>query len=328
MNMPEFLKTVFGDDIKTVPYDGSKKMPYYIRDNYQLQRLSWNHNECVLLSPSSPSWRLPTLKKHLKNLQEICNEPCALSLENLTSMQRRNLLENNIPFISASQQVYLPFWGCVFTEKFKREILVTDKMAPGTQLVFLYLYFLKKMDNINLTKISKDLQLSKATCTRAVDDLTISGLLVQKKTGTNKWIIPAFEKPEFLKKGYARLKSPVERFIYVRKLPEDLQCFQSSIKALSAITMVGAKEQDIGLAVSKKVCSNIPTDDIISKQDFEDFGGTALEVWSYNPSLLSKTDRVDEISLLLSLESNPDERIQMGLDKIREKHELPIKQDE
>lgn len=326
--MLDFLKTIFGDNITAVPYDCPEKMPYYIRDNYKLQRLSWKSNECVLLSPSSSSWRLPTLKKHLKNLQEICQEPCALSLENLTSMQRKNLLENSVPFISASQQVYLPFWGCAFMEKFKSDTPIPDKMAPGTQLVFLYLYYLKETEDINLTKISKELQLSKATCTRAINDLTTSGLLVQKIEGTNKWITPAFEKPEFLKKGYARLRSPVERLVYVRDLPDNLLCIQSGVKALSAITMVGAKEQDAGLAVSKKTCPSISSDNLISKQEFEDFGGTVLEVWSYDPLLLSKNGRVDDISLLLSLDSEPDERIQMGLDEIREKHELPVKQDE
>jgi predicted DNA-binding transcriptional regulator len=219
-------------------------------------------------------------------------------------------------------------WGCAFLEKFKSDTPIPDKMAPGTQLVFLYLYYLKGTEDINLTRISKELQLSKATCTRAINDLTASGLLAQKVEGTNKWIAPAFEKPEFLKKGYARLKSPIERLVYVKDLPENLLCFQSGVKALSEITMVGAKEQAAGLAVSKKTCPSIPADDMISKQDFEDFGGTIIEVWSYDPSLLSKSGRVDEISLLLSLESEPDERIQMGLDEIREKHELPVKQDE
>lgn len=327
MAMLDFLRTIFGDSITTAPYDCLEKIPYYIRDNYKLQRLSWKNKDCILLSPSS-SWRLPTLRKHLKNLQGICQEPCALSLENLTSMQRRNLLENNVPFVSASQQVYLPFWGCAFTEKFKSDTTIPDKMAPATQLVFLYLYYLKSIEDINLTKISKALQFSKATCTRAINDLTASGLLIQKVNGTNKWITPAFEKQEFLKKGYARLKSPLERLVYVKELPESLPCFQSGVKALSEITMVGAKEQDAGLAISKKTCAVIPADDIISKQDFEDFGGTVLEVWSYDPALLSKSDRVDEISLLLSLEALQDERIQMGLDAIREKHELPVKQDE
>lgn len=326
--MLEFLKTIFGADFFVTPYEYPEKTPYYIRDNYQGQRLSWLQNECILLSPNTSAWRLPALKKQLKNFQELCDEPCALCLENLTALQRRNLIENNVPFISLSQQVYLPFWGCSFTEKFKTDTSLKDKMAPGTQLVFLYFYYSPKTEDINLTKLSKELRLSKATCTRAINDLTASGLLLQKSEGTNKWIAPAFEKPEFLKKGYARLKSPVERLVYVKNVPIDSQWPQSGMIALSEITMVGASLQDRGLAISKKTGSKIPSDDIISKQDFEDFGGYILEVWSYDPTLFAQDGRVDDISLLLSLESDPDERIQMGLDEIREKHELPVKQEE
>lgn len=40
---------------------------------------------------------------------------------------------------------------------------------------------------------------------------------------------------------------------------------------------------------------------------------------------MEQDGRVDDISLLLSLDHNSNERIQMSLDEIREKHELPIK---
>lgn len=326
--MFSYLKTVFGANITVTEFDYPDNTPFYIRDGYKAQCLSWNKNQCVLLSPNSSSWRLPTLKKQLLKFQEICTVPCALCLENMTSLQRRNLIENNIPFISLSQQVYLPFWGCSFFERFKTETPVTDKMAPGTQLVFLYLYYLQNTDNINLTQISRHLLLSKATCTRAINDLTASGLITQKAVGTNKWIAPAYNKPELLKKGYARLKSPVERLIYVKTPLADPGKPKSGMLALADLSMVGADEHDGAIAVSKKTGATISTDDILSEQDFQDFGGYIVEVWSYDPVLLAHGGRVDDISLLLSLENNPNERVQMGLDEIREKHELPIKYEE
>ena len=324
----DYLKTVFGEAISIVPYSFPPKTPYYIRDGYQVQRLSWSENECVILSPGNASWRLPTLKKQLERFQETCDVPCALGLENMTAMQRRNLLENHIPFVSRSQQVYLPFWGCSFVEQFKTEMAPGEKMAPGTQLIFLYLYYTDDTSNINLTTLSKTLGLSKATCTRAVNDLTASGLLCQRAAGTSKWITPAFAKQEFLRKGYARLKSPIERLVYVTDMPSSLPHLQSGVKALSGITMVGAKEQDCGMAIFKKSIPGIPVEMIISQENFEDFGGSVIEVWSYDPLLLAQDGRVDDISLLLSLEDDTDERVQMGLDEMREKHELPVKQDE
>lgn len=325
--MLEFLKTIFGSNISITKLDYPEETPYYVRDGYTLSRLTWNADQCILLTPNTPSWRLPTVKKQLLNFQEICPLPCALSLENLTALQRRNLIENGIPFVSLAQQLYLPFWGCLFTERFKTQIPAPDQMAPGTQLIFLYLYYRQNAEPVNLTQLSRRLLLSKATCTRAINDLNLSGLITLKNEGTNKWISPAFEKPEFLRKAFLRLKSPVERLIYVKRLKE-INKMKSGVKGLSEISLVGANDQDGAIAVSRKSAAYIPAEDIISKQEFQDFGGYIIEVWSYDPVLLTENGRVDDISLLLSLQKDGDERIQMGLDKIREAHGLPIRYEE
>ena len=290
--MLEFLKSIFGENVTIKSYEYPINTPAYIRDNYNLQLLSWDEYRCALLAPNSHLWRLPSLKKQFINFCSLCTVPCALYLDGLTAQQRRNLVESRIPFVAESQQVYLPFWGCFFHEKCVPASVVEDTMAPGTQLVFLYMYYNVQSSNMNQTDLSKKLRLSKATCSRAIRDLAGSGIIDIKSEGTNHWIIPQLDKQEFLRKAYS----------------------------------LGAKEYDRGLAVSARTASEIPLEDIISKREFEDFGGSVVEVWSYDPELLSEGGRVDDISLLLSLDNDPDERIQMGLDEIREKHGLPIKE--
>lgn len=320
--MLDFLMMIFGEDIEVSPYIFSEKIPYYIRDNYIGYHLTWMQNECILIEPCSSNWRLPVIKKQLSNFQKLCSQPCALSLRNLTALQRRNLVEAKIPFVSMSQQVYLPFWGCAFIEKFKAETVLEEKMAPATQLVFLFFYYNKENKKLNLTTLSRKLHISKATCTRAIEDLTASNLVQTQIEGTNKWLIPTCEKEEFLKKGYSRLKSPVDRIVYVDKLPDE-KLSLSGIKALSEITTISSDSHDGGLAIYKKESSKISSETKVTKEDFEDFGGSIIEVWSYDPTLFSSQERVDDISLLLSLEKESDERIQMGLDKIRNKHGIP-----
>lgn len=201
-------------------------------------------------------------------------------------------------------------------------------MAPRTQLVFLYLYYGRSTVPVNLTRIAKDLSLSKATCTRAINDLTASGLITQNAQGTHKWINPAYGKPEFLKKGYDRLKSPVERLFYVKTPVQVEKQVISGIRALAQQSIIGVNEQDGAIAVSKKTAAKIPADAICTEQYYGDFGGSVFEVWSYDPAILARNACVDDISLLLSMNNNPNERIQMCLDKIREKHKLPIKEEE
>ncbi|MGN0713573.1 MAG: hypothetical protein ACI4LJ_07295, partial [Anaerovoracaceae bacterium] len=89
--MFDFLRTIFGDHITVAEFHFSDATPFYIRDGYYAHCLSWNNHQCVVLSPVSSSWRLPTLKKQLMKFQEICMLPCALCLDHLTASQRRNL---------------------------------------------------------------------------------------------------------------------------------------------------------------------------------------------------------------------------------------------
>lgn len=103
--MLSFLKLVFGPDITVKGFDYTDNTPYYIKDGYTPQLLSWGDHACVLLKPNGSSWRLPTLKKQLKKFQELCSLPCALCLDNLSALQRRSMLEEHIPFVSLSQQV-------------------------------------------------------------------------------------------------------------------------------------------------------------------------------------------------------------------------------
>jgi hypothetical protein len=324
--MLDFLNLVFGGNVNIDPYHYPKQIPFYIQDGYDAQILTWNQNSCVILSPKGSALRLPTLKKQLQKFQVLTPLPCALGFKNLTALQRRNLLENNIPFISCSQQIYLPFWGCVFSEKFRVDVPLYEKMTPGTQLIFLYLYYTAMNMNLNLTQLSNSLRVSKATCTRAVSDLVASDILIVEEMGNTKRIIPSYEKSEFLRKGFDRLKSPVVRKIYVKKIPSQNH-FRSGVQALSDITMIGINELDGAFAMYYKNCARIPVNDLLSEQEFEDFGGYIVEAWSYDPSVLATHGRIDDISLLLCLDDNPNERIQMSLDVIREKYKLPIKYD-
>ena len=47
-------------------------------------------------------------------------------------------------------------------------------------------------------------------------------------------------------------------------------------------------------------------------------GACEWQLWAYSPTLLPGTNSVDPLSLILSLQDNPDERIQLALDELKE----------
>ena len=317
--MLDYLKAVFGGDIQVSDVSLPSGTPFYIRDNYSVSKLLWHQNACLVLRPNDDSIRLPALKKHLKTLAVLSGMPCALALGHLTSLQRKNLIESRIPFISDRQQIYLPFWGSLFSENFRKALAVGD-LAPAAQLITLYLYYQNNDEKCTVTELSKRLSISKASVTRAVEALSAHDLIHVHSDGYRKWITAPFDKRNMLARAMPLMKSPIEKVLYVSSLPADLPAVIGGFRALSGMTMLQAKESDGSVVLDRKASRAIPKTSIVDEDAFRDFGGRIVEVWSYPPQLLSPGSGVDDISLLLSLMDHTDERVQKALDEIRVKH--------
>ena len=73
--------------------------------------------------------------------------------------------------------------------------------------------------------------------------------------------------------------------------------------------MIGISESDICFADIRKNIS------ICNEGE-----GVRVECWCYDPKLLSDSEDVDDISLILSLKDDPDERVQSAFEDLRRKY--------
>jgi hypothetical protein len=62
-------------------------------------------------------------------------------------------------------------------------------------------------------------------------------------------------------------------------------------------------------------------EDIVPKAIYIAKKAIVVEKWSYDPAILAVNDMVDDISLILSLKDNKDERVQMEVDRLRSKYQ-------
>ncbi len=132
--------------------------------------------------------------------------------------------------------------------------------------------------------------------------------------------IKIFEKNDALNRALRHMSTPVAKRLFVSRKPERLQAKYCGIKALALNTMLMSSDEDPGYAISKDASKTIPNELFIDEQSYRDFGGDIIEVWRYDPELLSTDKRVDDISLYLELKDDTDERVQNELDVIRRKH--------
>lgn len=318
--MVEYLSKIFGDRVISSEYRLPRTAPFYLVNGYLTEKAALNNSECIIIKPIDMDARLPVLKKHYGRICEISGLPCALYLEKLTAGQRENLISENIPFVSA-MQVYLPFWGAVFTARLQTPKKITKSMTPTTQLVFLYAFYrLSAGQKISASVVSEGLNLPKSTAAKAVQDLCSYGLFNFSAVGTNKWISFNGKQAEVLNRAMPLMRNPVGKEVWLKSAPDNIPYMLGGIRALSKISMLASNERDGAIVFSRESAKQLPKDLFVSKRDFDDFGGIAAEVWAYKPSLISDGETVDDLSLFISLKAFEDERVQKELDSIREKY--------
>ena len=314
------LQELFGQQIQSEPYSFPKHTPVYIRDGFTAQRISMSGSSCILITPADLDIHLPVLKKQYENIQKVSEDPIVLNLQYLTAVQRRNLIESRIPFLSLPYQVYLPFWGCFFTNRFNTQ-RENKGMTAAAQLVYLHMFYRGTTVPATHKEICEALGLSKAGGTRAIQVLDDFGLIEQIPEGTRKKIILV---PESLNKAIKVMNSPIQKILYLRSAPALIPHMFGGIRALSMKSMIAAETYDGSIVFSRGKARTIPAELQITADEFKDLGGIPAEVWGYDPFLLSSDNSVDDISLLLTLQDNDDERIQKELDKIRSRYGLII----
>lgn len=314
------LQKIFGQQIQTEPYSFPKHTPVYIRDGFTAQRISMSGSSCILITPTDPDIHLPALKKQYDNIQKMSEDPIVLNLHYLTAVQRRNLIESRIPFLSLPYQIYLPFWGCFFTNRFNVQ-WENKVMTAAAQLVYLYLFYRGTTAPVTHKEICEALRLSKASGTRAIQVLDDFGLIEQIPEGTSKKITLI---PESLKKAIGIMNSPIQKYLYLRSVPDQIPYMYGGIRALSMKSMIMSDSFDGCIVFSRENARTIPAELQITAAEFKNLGGILAEVWGYDPFLLSNGCSVDEISLLLTLQNHDDERIQKELDSTRSKYGLAI----
>lgn len=321
--MKEILSKIFGNAISEKDYRFPSGTPNYIRYGYSVKKLSFGQSESLLVSPKKPDWNLAMIKKQINQMSQITGYNIIIDLDRLNASQRTNLIEAGIAFVSGTGQVFIPFWGSYFEEKIVNAQKPAEKMTANAQLVFLYLFYHREeFAGVTQTQIAQALKMPKATCTRAIQLLSGLDLITTEEEGTAKRVFLNGRESDILQKAMPFMISPVHKLLYVSGLPKNIEYKLSGIRAIAEQSMLQALPSDGAYAIDREDSNKIEGGRLREEQSFYDFGGQTVEVWKYNPFLLSESEYVDDISLLLELSDENDERVQNQLDRIREKYHI------
>ncbi|MCH5263702.1 MAG: hypothetical protein J1F42_12380 [Lachnospiraceae bacterium] len=152
------------------------------------------------------------------------------------------------------------------------------------------------------------LNVSYATVNRGIRWLAANEY-VNLKGGKEKTIVLNLEGRALWEKAKTQMTSPIEFTAHTPELWLGEKGLISGENALAEYTMYNGGPYRV--ALYKKVY------EVIKKDVFWDpYAEAAIEVWKYDPKLLSDTGTADKFSLYLLLRDNPDDRVQIELENM------------
>ncbi len=315
------LEKHFGLEVKELNIDKVQGLPIYMTANRVIKKYKVdNHVFIVVEINKDDKYGIPALKKQLQKYYEVLQLDVVFSFDKMTQVQRNALIKANIPFIALPEQIYIPFLGMLFLNKFHKKInLKMDKMMPATQQVFLYLFYNKSKLPIMKSTVAGAVGLTRTSLTRATEQLMQMKLITQEKKGKEIYISPVEQGRKLYELAKTFLINPVQKEIVISESQVSKPMLKAGETALAEQTMLNPLSiLEYAIHKDAKGLNDITPVDI-KWEDSEKV--IKIQLWKYDPNQFSKNEYVDPISLLCSFEENIDERIEIQLDRFLEEME-------
>ena len=309
-NAATYISSVLSENIVVKPVCKSiqDKLPISIVGNFELydgQILGKNVlfafiNDGNIITPVQT-------KKQLDMIQRKTGMVTILVPRYLYSYNVSRLIVQKVNFVIPNKQMFIPSLLLDLTVvNIANEESKNDTITPLTQCLLLYHLETESLSGRTSYELADKLSVSYASINRALRWLVSKDLIKLEGVKTKTLQIDLSDR-ELWNKALPLLVSPIEQLYYTDALLDGQTI--SGVNALSSYTMLNDESRQC-CAVSKKDFKALKI--IADKQ----FGQNEIQVWKYNPRMLSSTGVVDKLSLYLSLKDNEDERIQIELERL------------
>jgi len=308
----KYVTDTLGIEVNTEPWGNTAGLPYYLIDRYDFKKANLDGVPCLLMKPKGEPDTLPAIKKHIANVYKTEPLPVVLELDGMTARRRKSLIEARIPFVVPECQIYLPFLGVALSERYKSMTPPVETLMPSAQLL-LFHYLYQDKPELYVGETAGVFGISAMQISRATKQLAALGLVSARKDGLRTVISCQERRCDLFERSKPYLMEPVRKRIFVeyKDLPDGLPL--SGYSALSELTMLGGTASET-FAFFGKAGEITGSDTLV-----DNTAQAEVELWRYDPALLSKSPNVvDALSLVASIDPGGNERVEQAIDELLE----------
>ncbi len=271
--------------------------------------------EYILLYPTVPDVKLSILIQRIKNVENRLGKTCILVVDTMNGTQRRQFIKNQICFIIPDRQVYLPVLGTYLTEKRLNTYKEVVHLTPAAIVFLLYHLQKKSLEGMSFSKIAEIIGYPPKTVSMVVSQLSQLDICdIVTNSGKIKTLSFNYSNRELWEKVFPLMSSPIQKVVYVQE--EDIDKMQVVISydnALSHYTdMADTAQPCFAISMRSDLTKNLYNE--ATTTNYPD--SVRLELWKYNPQILSENGYIDPLSMVLCYKDDTDERVQGQLKRL------------
>ncbi len=249
------------------------------------------------------------LAKHKEVLQKQTGLTPIFIFHKIASYLFHRYTQNNINIVVGNRQLFLPSIFLV-VGKDKPEPTKELEKTPGLfQVLVLYHLERENLDGTTMQVLAEKMKTSYATVNRCIRWMKEKGFITLDG-GKEKQIRFNFQGKNLWEEVLPFMETPVEFVVYTTELGISDKGLISEQNALAEYSLLNGGPYRI--AISKEEYKNLKQKNI----HWDQFGEAGIEVWKYDPTLLSETRVIDKLSLYLLLKDYEDERVQIELENM------------
>ncbi len=302
-------------------WQDQETLPIYLTNAYHFKESSILNQPCLFMFAQELNGNTPAnIRKHWEQVSHQYPGITIYVQTAITAYDRKRLIGQKIPFIVPSKQMYLPEMGIELREHFQRMRLhETPYLSPAAQTVVIYALAGKMEEKSTASTLAKELGYSTMTISRVFDELASTNIGEINKAGKERWWISIVTKQDLWQQAKPKLRSPTKEVIWIKQIPESVKpTMLAGESALSQYSSLNPPTLPV-YAIHKTIWTNLQKD-VIEESIIPQEALFELQIWHYNPALLSDSSTVDPFSLYLSLKDTYDERIEIALDEMMKEY--------
>jgi len=313
-----YMEKVLGERprLAPVPADQLRELPMYLRSAYRFERTRLGGVDFVLaFLADRPSVTVGEYARHVRALEEKLGGHVALVLPPIPAYKRNRLVQKRVPFVVPQQQLFLPSLFMDLRERTPQTPQAVEELSPSTQVVVLYYLLGNEVHGVPLQDLARTLGYTSMTMTNVHRELAGAGLGTTVRQGRTAFIGFALPRRDLWKATLEKMRNPVQASYWVQWTTPPEAALEAGLSALAVRTHLGDDPVPT-FALSRETWSQVDAGGQTVVLPEPDDADAKVEVWRYDPCILSEGLAVDPLSLYLSLRDSSDERVLAAIDDV------------